>query len=100
MQVSLTPELEELVRRKLESGFYGDASEVIREALRLLAARDELDRLKLERLRAALIAGESSGLVEDFSMDELMAELDEEARAEIAVDGQVSAHPRSTRGSC
>ena len=87
MQVSLTPELKELVRRKLESGFYGDASEVIREALRLLAARDELDRLKLERLRAALIAGESSGLVEDFSMDELMAELDEEARAEIAVDG-------------
>ena len=87
MQVSLTPELEELVRRKLESGFYGDASEVIREALRLLGARDELDRLKLERLRAALIAGESSGLVEDFSMDELMAELDEEARAEIAVDG-------------
>lgn len=87
MQVSLTPELEELVRRKLESGFYGDASEVIREALRLLAARDELERLKLERLRAALIAGESSGLVEDFSMDELMAELDEEARAEILPDG-------------
>jgi antitoxin ParD1/3/4 len=87
MQVSLTPELEELVRRKLESGFYGDASEVIREALRLLAARDEAERLKLERLRAALIAGESSGLVEDFSMDELMAELDEEARAETAVDG-------------
>jgi antitoxin ParD1/3/4 len=87
MQVSLTPELEELVRRKLESGSYGDASEVIREALRLLAVRDELDRLKLERLRAALIAGESSGFVEDFSMDELMAELDEEARAETAVDG-------------
>ena len=87
MQVSLTPELEELVRRKLESGLYGDASEVIREALRLLAARDELERLKLERLRAALIAGESSGLVEDFSMDELMAELDEQARAETVVDG-------------
>jgi antitoxin ParD1/3/4 len=66
MQVTLTPELEELIRRKLESGFYDDASEVIREALRLLAARDELDQLKLERLRAALIAGESSGLVEDF----------------------------------
>jgi antitoxin ParD1/3/4 len=42
MQVSLTPELEELVRRKLESGLHGDASEVVREALRLLATRDEL----------------------------------------------------------
>ena len=82
MQISLTPELEELVRRKLASGLYGDASEVVREALRLLAARDEMDRLKLERLRAALVAGERSGLVEDFAMDELMAELDEEARSE------------------
>ena len=80
MQVSLTPEVEELVR-----GLYGGAREVMREALRLLACRDELDRLKLERLRAALIAGERSGLVEDFSMDELMAELDEEARGETLV---------------
>ena len=82
MHVSLTPKLEELVRRKVESGLYGDASEVIRAALRLLAAQDELAQLKLERLRAALIAGEQSGLAEDFSLDQLMAQLDEEARAE------------------
>ena len=69
-------------RRKLESGLCGDASEVIREALRLLAARDEL-----ERLRAALIAGERSGLVEDFSMDELIAELDEEAHRPVLGSG-------------
>ena len=87
MQVSLTPELEELVRRKLASGLYGDASEVVREALRLLAARDEMDRLKLERLRAALLAGERSGFVEDFAMDELMTELDEEARSEALGHG-------------
>ena len=85
MRVSLTPELEELVRRKLEAGLYGDASEVSREALRLLAARDELERLKLERLRAAVIAGERSGLVENFSVDELMAKLDEEAGGETLV---------------
>jgi antitoxin ParD1/3/4 len=87
MQVSLTPKLEELVRRKVESGLYGDASEVIREALRLMAAQDERDRLKLERLRAALIAGEQSGLAGDFSIDELMAELDDEARADALLDG-------------
>jgi antitoxin ParD1/3/4 len=86
-QISLTPELEELVRRKVESDLYGDAGEVIREALRLLAARDELHRLKLKLLRAGLKAGERSGRVEDFSMDELMAELDEEARAETLVHG-------------
>lgn len=87
MHVSLTPRLEELVRRKVESGLYGDASEVIRAALRLMAAQDELAQLKLERLRAALIAGEQSGLAEDFSMDQLMAQLDEEARAEAPLDG-------------
>jgi antitoxin ParD1/3/4 len=87
MRVSLTPNLEQLVRRKVESGLYGDASEVIREALRLMAARDEVERLQLERLRAALIAGEQSGLAEDFSMDELMTQLDEEACAEALMDG-------------
>ncbi len=54
MNVSLTPELEELVRRKVESGLYGSASEVVREALRLLEERD-----RLARLRAALAAGDA-----------------------------------------
>jgi antitoxin ParD1/3/4 len=39
--VSLTPHLEALVRRKVESGSYNNASEVVREALRLLEARDQ-----------------------------------------------------------
>ena len=34
MNVSLTPTLEEYVRRKVESGLYNTASEVVREALR------------------------------------------------------------------
>ena len=37
MNVNLTPQLEEMVRRKVASGLYNSASEVIREALRLLA---------------------------------------------------------------
>lgn len=41
MNVSLTPELEKLVQRKVKSGLYQTASEVVREALRLLEARDE-----------------------------------------------------------
>ncbi len=40
MNVSLTPQLEEFVRRKVESGLYNNASEVIREGLRLLVDRD------------------------------------------------------------
>jgi len=40
MNVSLTPELEKLVSTKVESGRYTSASEVVREALRLLEERD------------------------------------------------------------
>jgi antitoxin ParD1/3/4 len=34
MNVSLSPELESLVHRKVETGRYASASEVVREALR------------------------------------------------------------------
>lgn len=40
MNVSLTPKLEAFVRGKVQSGLYNNASEVMREALRLLVARD------------------------------------------------------------
>jgi putative addiction module CopG family antidote len=41
MNVSLTPELEALVNEKVRSGLYQTASEVVREALRLLKNRDD-----------------------------------------------------------
>jgi hypothetical protein len=40
MNVSLTPELEQYIRRKVDSGLYSNASEVVREALRLLVGRE------------------------------------------------------------
>ncbi len=43
MNVSLTPDLERFVREKVDSGLYNSASEVVREALRLLVARAEED---------------------------------------------------------
>ncbi|MGH8489440.1 MAG: type II toxin-antitoxin system ParD family antitoxin, partial [Gammaproteobacteria bacterium] len=36
MHVSLTQELEEIVKRKVATGLYNNASEVIREALRFM----------------------------------------------------------------
>ena len=41
MNVSLTPELERMVQEKVESGRYTSASEVVREALRLMETRDQ-----------------------------------------------------------
>jgi antitoxin ParD1/3/4 len=57
MNVSLTPELEQLVAGKVESGMYTSASEVVREALRLLKERDELRQARLEELRPEIAVG-------------------------------------------
>jgi antitoxin ParD1/3/4 len=56
MNVSLTPELEELVNEKVRSGLYQTASEVVREALRLLKLRD--DEARRADQRAGLVAAE------------------------------------------
>lgn len=40
MNVSLTPELERYIRQKVDSGLYGNASEVVREALRMMHGRE------------------------------------------------------------
>jgi antitoxin ParD1/3/4 len=53
MNVSLTPELERFVQEKVESGLYQTASEVVREALRLLNERDQAR----SQLRADVHAG-------------------------------------------
>lgn len=76
MHVSLTPSLEDLVRRKVESGLYNNASEVIREALRLMASQEELHVVKLQALRAALDEGEASPVAEGFSFSRINAEMD------------------------
>ncbi|MFM7344725.1 MAG: type II toxin-antitoxin system ParD family antitoxin [Tagaea sp.] len=41
MNVSLTPQLEKLVRAKVASGLYNNASEVVREALRMMHGRTD-----------------------------------------------------------
>lgn len=60
MHISLTPELENLVKARLESGLYNNASEVVREALRFMELNQDLVyQIKLDRLRAALAVGEA-----------------------------------------
>ena len=46
VNVSLTVELEKIVAEKVASGHYASASEVVREALRLLYERDQLNQLR------------------------------------------------------
>jgi antitoxin ParD1/3/4 len=60
MNVSLTPELEKYIEKKVKSGMYQTSSEVVREALRLLKLNELNEaerRRKLEDLRKAVQLG-------------------------------------------
>ena len=84
MHVSLTDRLDKYVREKVTSGLYNNASEVIREALRLKISADETDGMKLQRLRDAIdpaIAEADAGLSVPFNMQSILDELDQEASA-------------------
>lgn len=61
--ISLGSHFEQFINKEIESGRYGSVSEVIRTALRLL----ESEERKLEDIRNALIVGEDSGWVENYS---------------------------------
>jgi antitoxin ParD1/3/4 len=79
VNVSLTPELEELIQERVRSGRYTSASEVVREALRLLQDRDELRRLRMDELRAKVAAGIDSrdrgeGVDGDAVIDEILSD--------------------------
>jgi antitoxin ParD1/3/4 len=57
MNVSLTSEMEQWVQQKVGSGLYTSASEVVREAIRALHAKETQSRAKLANLRDAIQEG-------------------------------------------
>lgn len=59
--VALGSHFEEFVKSQVMSGRYNNASEVVREGLRLLEDHLELRRVKLDKLRAGLKEGLDSG---------------------------------------
>lgn len=73
MNISLTPHLEELVKNKVESGLYNSASEVLRDALRLLEERDQLREFRLGELRREIQKGIDSGETTPLDMEEIKA---------------------------
>lgn len=68
MHISLTPELENKVKEKVQSGFYNNASEVIREALRYMDKNEQLlEYLKREHLRYEVNKGAVQAEKGEFS---------------------------------
>ena len=52
---------EQFIKTQLESGRYSSASEVVRDALRLMEEREQLRQIQLEQLRQQIQAGIDSG---------------------------------------
>jgi len=81
MNVSLTLELEQLIKDKVNSGKYNSVSEVIGEALRLLDERDRFREKRLAELKAKIREGiEASERGEVVDGEEVFAELEEDIR--------------------
>lgn len=78
MNINLTPHFEELIQRKVDSGSYNNASEVVREALRMMEDRDQERETRLATLRQAIQEGIDSGPSEPLDM----AEIRRKARAQ------------------
>jgi antitoxin ParD1/3/4 len=57
VNVHLTPELEQIVQNKVQSGRYNSASEVVREALRLMEQKDELRAIQIQEFRKRIDRG-------------------------------------------
>ena len=81
MNVHLTPELEQLVQGKVKSGRYNSASEVVREALRLLE-QDEVFTFRKDQIRKQIEEGwQSTKRGEFVGGDEVFDRIDTELEA-------------------
>ena len=65
--ISLTAEQDAFVQEVVEAGEYQNASEAVRDALRVLQQRRREDRLRLKALRAQIRAGTDSLERGDFT---------------------------------
>ncbi len=79
MNVSLSSTFEAYIQKQLDEGTYNNASEIVREALRLKMQQDEIYQTRLESLRAAILQGEESGDSTPFDMQDIIQEAKKDA---------------------
>ena len=74
LNVSLPPELENRVHQHVASGLYGSASEVVREALRLFEAYQDMQAANLASLKTDIaqgVADIAAGRTRELDMNEI-----------------------------
>lgn len=93
--INLTEHFDKFVERKVSSGRYGNASEIVREALRLLEEQEQERETKLNALRRAAKQGfdeidQGKGIVlkGKRAINQFIMEIETEIRAKAVKDGR------------
>ncbi len=73
MNFSIPLTMESFIRKLVKSGCYGNASEVVRDGLRLLMDEMATRERKLEALRHEIRVGLNSGPSRELDMEEIIA---------------------------
>lgn len=60
--ISVTDQQDQWIKAQIQSGHFGNESEVVRELIRERQIREQESHVDIEAIRAALIEGEQSGL--------------------------------------
>lgn len=76
MNLSLTPQLETFIRECANSGDYNNASEVVREAIRLFKRTEEERRARLGQLQQAIAEGDDAVSRGESNVFNSVADLD------------------------
>jgi antitoxin ParD1/3/4 len=76
MHINLSPEMEQYIKSKVSSGFYGNATEVIRDAIRRMQASE----LHIAAFQAAVAQGDAQldrgeGVAYDSDLMESMTQI-------------------------
>jgi antitoxin ParD1/3/4 len=93
--INLTEHFDKFVERQVSSGRYGNASEIVREALRLLEEQEQEREAKLKALRLAAKQGfdeidQGKGIVlkGKKAISRFIADVEAEARPKAAKNGR------------
>lgn len=71
MNISLTPHFDDFIN-EVKSGQYHSASEVIREALRLLQQEDAVKKARIEYMQREIQKGIDSGYATEWNMQDFL----------------------------
>jgi len=82
--ISVTEQQNDWIKAQIETGHYGNESEVVRDLIRERQLREQDTAAEIKAIRAKLLEAEASGFTKQ-SAEEILAEI----KAELRQDGEL-----------